>query len=168
MPYQTMMKKITLISCLLVASFMFMGCPYSSEVSIDTEASTKINKMLIGKWESKSSSDYSYTVSEKSSNTYVIEKKSASSGDVTTYNGFLSEIDGVKYLNISEESSSTPTYYFYKFDVSTSGNKATLTPVTENITEKFTTSAELKKFFKDNQKNSYFFDKDADVYIKSE
>lgn len=161
-----MMKKVTFISCLLVASFMFMGCPYSSEVAIDSEAHLKINNLLLGKWESKSSSDYSYTVTEKDANTYLIEKKSSSSGDITSYNGFLSEIDGVKYLNVYDVSSSTVTYYFYKVEVSSSGNKASLIPVTENIDEKFTSSAEMKKFFKENQKNSYFFDKDEDVYIK--
>lgn len=144
-----------------------MGCPYSSEVAI-SEKNVAIDEALLGSWESKSSSDYSYTVTKQDKMTYTIEKKSASSGDVTTYNGHISKIDGINYLNIFESSTSTKvTYYFYKFTVSSSGAKVTLTPVTENITERFTESSEMKKFFEENQKHSFFFDKDEDIYIKN-
>jgi len=154
--------------CLLGGlSVLLMGCPYSAELPID-EASVKIDDKLLGKWESKSSSDYSYEVKKIDSKKVEIAKKSASSGDVTTYNGYISTIGDVKYLNIYEPSESTVSYYFYKFEVSGSGAKATLSPVTENIDEKFTTSAELKSFFSKNQNNSYFFDKDDDVYIKAD
>lgn len=159
------MKKLSLLFAIGFISLVFMGCPYSSEVAIDTP-SVKIDEKLLGKWESKSSSDYSYTVTKADAFTYTIEKKSASSGDVTTYKGFLSNVGGTFYMNVYEDGSTTPTYYFYKIEISSSGAKTTMTPVTENITEKFTASAELKDFFKKNQINSYFFDKDADVYIK--
>lgn len=147
-------------------SVIFMGCPYSAEIPIDT-ASVKIDDKLLGSWEAKSSSDYSYTVTKADDKTYTIEKKSASSGDVTTYKGYLSDVAGTKYLNIYEDGSTTITYYFYKYEITSSGSKATLTPVTENIDEKFTTSTELKDFFKKNQGLSFFFDKDEDVYIKN-
>ncbi len=159
------MKNIRLFALLAVFSIAFMGCPYSAEVGIDDPA-VKIDEKLLGKWESKSSSDYSYDVTKTDANHYKIEKKSASSGDVTTYMGFLSKIDNTVYMNVYEDGSTTKTYYFYKIEISTSGSKCTMSPVTENITEKFTTSAELKKFFQANQKNSYFYDKDQDVYIK--
>lgn len=161
------MKKFRLVALLAVFSIAFMGCPYSAEVAIDDPA-VKIDEKLLGKWESKSSSDYSYNVTKESSTSYKIEKKSASSGDITTYLGFLSKIDNAVYMNVYEDGSTTKTYYFYKIEISTSGAKCTMSPVTENITEKFTTSAEMKKFFQANQKNSYFFDKDQDVYIKAD
>ena len=159
------MKCSRILSGLAMASFLFMGCPYSSEVPIDQPA-VKIDEKLLGTWESKSSTDYTYKVTKSDANTYAIEKKSMSSGDVTNYKGFISDIGGVRYMNIYEDGSTTNTYYFYKLEISTSGVKSTLTPVTENIDEKFTTSSELKDFFKKNQVNSYFFDKDEDVYIK--
>lgn len=159
------MKALKTIVAIAATSILFMGCPYSSEVSIDNP-SVKVDEKLIGSWESKTSSDYKYTVQKTDAFKYKIEKKSASSGDVTTYIGFLSDVSGVKYMNIYEEGSTTPTYYFYKYEISTSGAKCTLTPVTENIDEKFTTSSEMKSFFGKNQSNSYFFDKDEDVYIK--
>lgn len=159
------MNRVIALILLSVSSVLFMGCPYTSEVPIDNP-SVRIDSRILGKWETISSSDYSYTVSRKDDFRYKVDKKSASSGDVTTYIGFLSNVDNVSYMNIYEEGSTTPAYYFYKIEVGTSGAKVTMTPVTENISEKFTSSADLKRFFRENQKNSYFFDKDADVYIK--
>ncbi|MGE0637916.1 MAG: hypothetical protein AB7G44_04150 [Bacteroidia bacterium] len=159
------MKNLLSLSVLAFAIILFSGCPYSAEVAID-QPSVKIDEKLLGTWESKSSSDYTYTVSKVDDKTYRFEKKTISSGDIIYYKGFLSEIDGKRFMNIYEEGSVTNTYYFYKVEVSGSGAKTTLTPVTENITEMFTTSAALKDFFKKNMANSYFFDKDADEYIR--
>jgi virulence-associated protein VagC len=161
------MKKYIYIPFVLLAAFLFTGCPYSAEVAID-QPSVKIDEKLLGKWEGKSSSDYIYTVTKLDDKTYQFDKKSASSGDVTTYNGFLSEVNGTRFINIYEVGSDVKTYYFYKVEITTSGAKTTLTPVTENIDEKFTSSTDLKDFFKKNMANSYFFDKEEDVYIKAD
>lgn len=159
------MTRSLAILLLCVSSFLFMGCPYSSEVPIDSP-SVKIDERMLGKWESKSSSDYKYTVTRSDAYKYRIEKKSASSGDVTTYFGFLSKVDDVTYINVYEDGSTTPTYYFYKIRFSSSGAMVYFASVTENITEKFESSAQLRQFIRDNQKNSYFYDKDEDGYIK--
>ncbi len=161
------MKNLLSLSVLAFIIILFSGCPYSAEVAIDTP-SIKIDEKLLGKWESKSSSDYIYDVTKVDDKTYRFEKKSISAGDVTVYNGFLSEINGTRFMNIYEDASMGITYYFYKVEVSGSGFRTTLSPVTENITEKFATSAELKDFFKKNMVNSYFFEKDVDEYIKAD
>lgn len=154
---------------LITLMLVLTACPYSSENAIDPKPAVKIDDKLLGQWESKSSSDYVYTVTKSDDYTYKIDKKSNSSGDVTTYFGFLSTIDGTRFMNIYEEKSSDPkTYYFYKVEVSPSGGKITFNPVTENITEKFASSDEIKAFFKKNMNISFFFDKDADVYIRHE
>jgi len=159
------MKKYFLQFGLLVTLMLVLtACPYSSETTID-KASVKIDEKLLGKWESKSSTDYLYTVTKKDDFTYQIDKKSNSSGDVTTYNGFLSNIDGTRFMNVVEVGSSSKTYYFYKVELSTSGSKVTFSPVTENIDEKFATSDEMKAYFKKNMGLSFFFDKNEDVYI---
>lgn len=159
------MTRYLALLLLCACSFLFMGCPYSSEVPIDSP-SMRIDERMLGKWESKSSSDYTYTVTKTDAYKYKIDKKSASSGDVTTYIGFLSKVDDVTYMNLYEDGSTTPTYYFYKVQFSSSGAKVSFASVTENITEKFESSSSLRQFFRDNQKNSYFFDKDVDEYIK--
>jgi virulence-associated protein VagC len=162
------MKKIFLQFSLLVGlMLMLTACPYTSENPID-KATVKIDDKILGKWEAKSSSDYAYNVTKKDEFTYSIEKKSASSGEVTGYEGFLSVIDNVRFLNVYETSATTKTYYFYKVEMTTSGSKLTLAPVTENIDEKFASSEEIKAFFKKNMAMSFFFDKDEDVYIKAD
>ena len=159
------MTRSLAILLLCACSFLFMGCPYDSQVPIDSP-SVKIDERMVGSWESKSSSDYKYIVKKRDAYKYTIEKKSASSGDVTTYIGYLSKVDDVTYINVYEDGATTPTYYFYKIRFSSSGAMVYFAPVTENITEKFESSAQLRQFFRDNQKNSYFYDKDEDVYIK--
>ncbi len=152
---------------MFVFSLLFMGCPYGSEVAID-DGKTKIDEKLLGKWESKSSSDYDYIVSKIDDTTYKIEKKPRGEGEVTVYIGFLSAIGTTKFLNVWEEQNSTRTYYFYKMDISGSGAKLTLSPVTDNIKEKFESSSELKSFFEKNQNLSFFYSKDDEVYIRAD
>ncbi len=159
------MKNLLSLSVLAFIIILFSGCPYSSEVTID-QPSVKLDEKLLGKWEGKSSTDYTYTVTKLDDKTYNIDKKSASTGDVTNYNAFLSEINGTRFMNVYEPGGENNTYYFYKVEVTSSGSKTTLIPVTENIDEKFTTSSELKDFFKKNMANSYFFAKEEDIYIR--
>ncbi|MBL7922689.1 MAG: hypothetical protein JNL88_00680 [Bacteroidia bacterium] len=160
------MKKIFPL-LLTLLSFLFMGCPYGSEVAID-DGKTRIDEKMIGKWESKSSSDYDYIVSKLDDSTYKIEKKPRGDGESTVYIGFISVIDNTRFLNVWEEQNSTRTYYFYKMDLSGSGAKLTLSPVTENIKETFASSAELKSFFAKHKDLSFFYAKEDEVYIRAD
>lgn len=161
------MKTLLSYSILFFALILFSACPYSSSVSID-RPSVKIDEKLLGKWDSKSSTEYIYTVKQLDAMNYRIEKKSINADDVTEYKAFLSDIDGVRYLNIYEGDLDDKTYYFYKLDITASGSKVTLLPVTENIDENFETEEELKDFFRKNQKLSFFFDKEEDVYTRAD
>lgn len=152
---------------LLLLFVTFTGCPYNSEVAID-ESKMKIDERLIGKWESKSATDYDYIISKVDERTLKIEKKPKAEGELTTYYGFLSEIKGTRFLNIYEESANPRAYYFYKTELTTSGAKLTLSAVTENIREKFTSSAELKAFFEKYMGLSFFYDKEDEVYIRAD
>ena len=70
------MKKIFLQFTVLVGlMLMLTACPYTSESPID-KASVKIDDKILGKWETKSSSDYAYNVTKKNDFIYSIEKKS--------------------------------------------------------------------------------------------
>lgn len=164
------MKRILIqFTGLIGLMLVLTACPYSSETPLDQKASVKIDDKLLGQWESKTSTDYIYTVSKMDDFNYKFVKKKNDSEDVTEYSGFLSMIDGVKFLNLKETgSSSTQVYYFYKLEISPSGAKVTLSPVTENITEKFASSDEMKAFFKKHMGTSFFYDKDADIYLRHE
>jgi hypothetical protein len=161
------MKHIQRITGLLAIAFLFMGCPYGTEVAIDEKPQIKVMSALLGKWEKRSSADYSYTVSRLDEYNYKIEKLTTSSGEKTVYTGFLSDVEGEKFFNIREETATPKTYYLYKVDLSGGDNMVKLVSVTDNIDEKFTSSAELKKFIEKYKGLSFFYDKDEDSYIRT-
>ncbi len=164
------MKKIMnklLAGILLVGmSMVFTGCPYSAEFGIDAKPTIKINTQILGKYESKGSSDYSYTISKHDDYRYKIEKKSTTSSSIDNYFAYLSIIDGVQFLNVSEEESSQTSYFFYKLTISSGGDNINLAPVTENIAEQFKSSEEMKKFFQKYMNLSFFFSKDEDFFVR--
>lgn len=155
--------------CLLFLALVFSGCPFSSEVAIDG-GEAKVDEKLIGKWEPKNSSDYNYIVTKYDNATYQIVKKPKNESDApTTYFGFFSNVGGTRFLNVWDGSSEgARTYYFYKAEITPSGSKLVLSPVTENIKEKFATSAELKSFFEKHMNLSFFYAKDDEEYIRAD
>jgi len=162
------MKKLLLqISLLGGLMILLQGCPYGTEVAID-EPTVKVDEKLLGKWEAKNSGDYMYTVTKKDDFNYKFEKKSKTATEATVYTAYTSVIDGVKFLNISEDASSTKTWYLYKLEMSTSGAKTTIWPITENITEKFANSAELKAYIKKYMALSFFYGKDKEEYYRAD
>ncbi|HXB39864.1 MAG TPA: hypothetical protein VNZ49_04930 [Bacteroidia bacterium] len=161
-----LLLQITLLSGLML---VLQGCPYNSEIAID-EPAVKTDAKLLGKWEPKNSGDYMYTVTKKSDYLYDFSKKSKNTPtDTSSYLGYVSLIDGVQFLNVYDKySSSTKTYYLYKMEMTTSGAKITLSPVTENITEKFANSADLKAFIKKYMALSFFYSKDKEEYFRAD
>lgn len=161
------MKKLKWILPLLAIAVFLGGCPYGSDVPID-QPSVKINEQLLGNWESKSSSEDTYTITKKDANTYKIEKKSKSSSNPTIYYAFPSTVGSDTYLNLYEENADPKEYYLYKMTVNSSATKITLAEMTENVDEKFTSSSELKAFIEKYKGLSFFFSKDELVYIKAD
>ena len=148
-----------------------MGCPYNSDISIDDQPSVKINPKLIGKWQERTSEDATYIVSQKDDYTYtIVEMHKPTEGDTTkqedkVYNAFLSNVGGTNFLNLYEANQDTKTYYFYKVDISDEIEAFTLYPLSEYITEKFTTPADLKKFVGSYKDLSFFYGTKTE-YIK--
>lgn len=146
------MKFIKAFMLLLVCSIVFMGCPYSASVSLDEKPSVKIDTRLVGKYEKSGSQ---YTVTKSSDLLYKIVEKSED--EETSYMGFLSKIGDATFLNVYEENATSPTYYFYKVDILEDGN-VELHPITTNIKETFSSSAELKSFVAKYKDLSFFYD----------
>lgn len=168
------MKRFLFISSVICLSFVLTGCPYDSEVPVDAPTAVKYPAAILGNWEPKSSSDDFYKIKRKDD--YVIAiiktKREAKPDDTPEeYFAFMSDVDGVKFLNLydkNDEENGTKKFYLYKIEISTSGARITLSPLTENIDEKFQTSAELKAFIKENMKHSFFYDKEEQVFIKAD
>lgn len=160
--------KSKIVSTLCVLSLIVLaGCPYGSEVPID-KPTVKVDEKLLGQWEPKSSSDDQISITKEDEFTYRIEKKSKNSTDPTIYKAYLSMIDGATFMNVWEENSSQKSYYLYKLEISSSGAKATMSPITDNIEEKFETSEALKAFIKKYKELSFFYQKDKDVFIRAD
>jgi hypothetical protein len=163
------MKKTLLWAVLVGIGFMFMGCPYHSDVAIDTP-NVKIDAKLIGKWQKRSSDDETYIVTKKDDYTYDIlekDKTPTEGSEPKKYVAFLTEINGTKFMNLYENKSDddSKSYYFYKLVISDEIEGFTLYPVTEYITETFTASADLKKFVQTNMGLSFFYG-NTEEYIK--
>jgi hypothetical protein len=162
------MKKTFLWATLIGIGFMFMGCPYHSEVSIDTPT-VNIDTKLLGKWQKRTSDDETYIITKKDEFNYdIVEKdKTPTAGsEPKKYCAFLSVVGGTKFLNLYENNSEdTKTYYFYKIEMDEETGGFTLYPVTEYITETFTASADFKKFVQANMGLSFFYESKED-YIK--
>ena len=153
-----------------VCCLLLMGCPYETEVPI-SEPSVKFPADLLGKWESKSSGDEIMTIRKKTD--YIVSisktKKEPKEDDKSEeYEAYLSEVDAVKFLNISEvgEQGSGAKFYLYKIEVSANNSRITLNAVTENIDEQFSNSAELKAFIQKNMHLSFFYEKEDEIYQK--
>ncbi len=167
------MKHFFIVITIVSFSFILTGCPYQSEVAIDSSASVKYPATLLGNWEPKSSSDDFYKIKRKDEYLFTIikTKKDPKPEDTPEeYEAFLSEIDGVRFMNLHEKKAddSNTKYYLYKMEINNSGTKITLSPLTENIDEKFQNSGELKAFIKENMKHSFFYDKEDEVFIKAD
>jgi hypothetical protein len=66
-------------------------------------------------------------------------------------------------------SSSDVKYYLYRVEKKSDGGRVKLRAVTNNITETFATSAELKAFIKKNMELSFFYNKDdEEMYYKND
>ncbi len=150
--------------------FLLMGCPYETEVPI-SEPSVMFPADLLGKWESKSSGDEIMTIRKKTD--YIVSisktKKEPKEDDKPEeYEAYLSEVDAVNFLNISEpsEQGSGAKFYLYKIEVSANNSRITLNAVTENIDEQFSNSAELKAFIQKNMHLSFFYEKEDEIYQK--
>jgi hypothetical protein len=152
-------------------SLVFMGCPYESKFPVDDPSNAKMDKSVTGAWEDASDDDYKYTISAEGNQYRIVKKKKSGEDEPTKYVGFVSNIGAdSEYLNIYEEtessSSSDRKYYIYKY--TKGSDRFKILGVTDNITEEFTSSAELRAFIKKYQDLSFFFDKDEEKKFQRE
>jgi len=74
-----------------------------------------------------------------------------------TYEAFLSDIDGIKFLNVRQlDDFSEFGYYIYKLTFK-GKNEFYLSPVTDYLKKNFVTSAELRNYIKKYKEIEFFF-----------
>ncbi|MFA5404048.1 MAG: hypothetical protein WC358_03855 [Ignavibacteria bacterium] len=168
------MKKSILLFVLFSISISFYGCPYDSKVAID-EPSIKVDKSYSGMWVTKGGGtqylvtkldDYHLKIAQLP---YVSKEANATdSKDTTFYNVHFSKIKDVSFLNVSQKTKydapGSENYYLYKFSVK-SENEISLTEITSNIKEKFSSSEKLKKYIEKYMDLSFFFGAES-IYVR--
>ncbi len=163
-----MKTKIILMS-LISAMLILTACPYQSSVPI-SEANQKLDKKLMGKWIKESDMEAEnpeyfeiQPVDKYKFNIVKFEyQTSDSTYKETKYLTHITKIDDNVFLNMQENGAGD--YFLHKIDLQ--GDKFILYEVTDNIDEKFNTSAELYDFVKKNMNLSFFYNKDETTYIR--
>ncbi|MCF6239958.1 MAG: hypothetical protein L3J74_01285 [Bacteroidales bacterium] len=163
-----MKTKVVLLS-LLAAVLVLTACPYQSSVPI-SEANQKLDKKLMGKWIKESDMEAEnpeyfeiQPVDKYKFNIVKFEyQTSDSSYKETKYLTHITKIDNNVFLNMQENGAGD--YFLHKVDLQ--GDKFILYELTDNIDEKFNTSAELYDFVKKYMNLSFFYNKDETTYIR--
>lgn len=142
-------------------SMVLMGCPYESKLPLDTADKSKPDKSLCKEWDEKDNDDDIWKC-ELDGNQYKITKKSLESPeeDPTVYFGWLTQVGEAQFLNVYEQSYEDKSYMLWKMVKKGEGDRIKFMAVTDNITEEFTTSEDLKAFVKKNMELSFFYNKD--------
>jgi len=166
------MKKLIYTLSIVTLSFLFMGCPYKTKVSIESDPSEAVKSSYLGSYEKKGSTTYRYVVSKKSANLYQIEEVKNSDDKVTsTYEGYTTTIKGTPFLVTRKTKTESDwyeedDYYIYKVNANSSGTIVKLYEVTDNIDEEFESAAELKAYIAKYKDLSFFYEKSTLKYYK--
>lgn len=161
------MKRLLHFVLLFGSCFIISGCPYETDVPIDAP-SVKIDSGLLGDWVEQDNENVKYSVTRKDDFTYHIEVTALEENDHESYLAYASQVNKIMFLNISrtESGGHLPGFLIYKIEFK-NDQWLTLTEVTDNIDETFSSSQELKKFISKNMSNSYFFGKEETNLVRS-
>jgi hypothetical protein len=161
------MNNLKWILPMVVLMFVLGGCPYKSDIPMDTTG-RKVNPAMVGTWEPRSNSGGDkYVITKDNDFTYKIVKTTKNSTAPNIYKAYIVDLDGDAFLHVQDQGEmADKAFYIYKVSLNPGGDRATLYPVTDNITEKFATGEEMKAFIKKYKSLSFFYDKTTEEYIK--
>jgi hypothetical protein len=161
--------KTKLLSYLFIIALVtiFYGCPYSSDIPVDSPKEDVMGKML-GKWAQTSEFEKEnptyYTVTKFDNFRYKIVESSYSTSDSAytekVWVAHTTTISGAPFLNMQELGQEK--YDIYKLDIT--DTEFTMFEVTDNIDETFTNSGDFIKFIKKNMNLSFFYNASEKTY----
>jgi hypothetical protein len=149
------MRKISFFLLLSFIALVFAGCPYESAVPID-KPSQIVNRLLLGSWTmtDEQGTPVKFVVTKVDNYNYKIVENDGK--QTLTYTGFVSKVGEVLYLNV--KASTDAGYSFAKLDFNTNASQLTVSFISDELKEKFNSSAELKEYILKNQLKENFFD----------
>ena len=163
-------NKISLI-VLFIVSFLLMGCPYATELELS--GAKKVEDKYIGTYEKQSSSYYYLKVSKSNETMYKLEKYRTKTDEVSqTGLGYIIDIGGTHFL-IAKAAGSSYSYsknksYIYKITSKADGLAVKIQGITDYLDEEFETEAELKAYISNYKNLSFFYQKKAEKYFKTD
>ena len=154
-----MIKNLNLLS-LLIIFLLFVGCPYLSNIPLDSNQNAKIDKKLIGTWGNPDEQNDSLTALNiyqfnEREHLIMIEEEN----EIALYGAHVTLLDGHKFLNVhrlESEPQEKLEYAFVKYQVH---NDTLFLQIIEDqiIKEQFNNSKKLRKFISENLKNDKLF-----------
>jgi len=157
------MKKLLQSVAVCLCCLLLYGCPYESHVPIDVPK-IPVEEKLLGQWVTDAESYNEYFITKAGSTQYRVQQRSIT-GDTSWYLAHLSEVKGVTFLNLYSDS--TGTYYLYRINLNTAAAKCSLIPVSVAISERFSTSAALRRYVEKHMNlRSFYNDSDAEEFVK--
>jgi hypothetical protein len=164
-----MFKKSILFTSLFAGLILLWGCPYTSIVPLGKPIEL-IRPELIGSWmpenELNQENPTYYTIEKFDTVRYAIAhyqyNADAKDYSIKNYVAHTTSLEGLLFLNMNE--SGTQQYSLHRIDLVPSGFN--LFEVTDNIDEKFETSADMQEFFIKNMRLSFFYNKDEVSLIR--
>jgi hypothetical protein len=182
------MKSLLTFSIIIFVSFLFSGCPYSSNVPVD-KPNIKVESKFFGKWiDPKGTNsgfavnklnDFEYRIAQipnQSTNEDLEESNDTKrpgndkeTADTTIYTGHISKIKDFYFLNLiqtSENALTSGEYDIYRIEFM-NDNEIKLTEITSNIKEQFSNSSDLRNYIEKYMDSgiSFFYGSET-TYIK--
>ncbi|MDI1355584.1 MAG: hypothetical protein PSX36_11735 [bacterium] len=154
------MKKAISSVALIAVLIYLTGCIYESSVPID-EPSVKVSPKLLFTWGESGGDTYKF--SRADDYTYTIDVTHTGTKKPEKLMAYASIVDDKTFLNVwdSKKKPTNRSYLLLKIKL-LSDSTLMVMPLTENIREKFTSSADLKKFISENMEHSFFYEKDSE------
>jgi len=155
------------VVALASVAFVFTACPYMSTVPVSQPAEP-VNEALFGKWVAASDVEYDhptyYSIEELDANRYeVVEFQHYDHKyNKVKYMMHSSMVGGKMFMNVQEAAGTD--YYIHMIEIKT--DEFTLWEVTNNIDEKFSSSADLKDFIEKYMALSFFFTIDERKFVR--
>ena len=147
-----LMKTYLQYSSILLLSLLFAACD-TAPYPIDRTPNVKVDTRLLGNWKMKGRPE-EYTLIKYTDYKYMILYKDRRRNDIDKYPAFLSDVDSVKFLNITSEDDSTAGYFFLRIiNINPIKNVVTVAGLKDSTLKDITDPAEVREHISKNLNN---------------
>jgi hypothetical protein len=144
---------------------LLTSCPYESQYPLDNVPKVKFAPSIIGNYRTSGDDSTVYEVSAVDSFILQITSRNSADSIGRPYNAYFSKIGNTTFINCEQTSLLGKTNYgFYK--VVLSDSDFVFYPVSDQIEDVFSSSADLRAFFSKYKDLSFFYSNSIERYVK--